>query len=340
MGGGLRIRPLGGLQAPAAPGPHAHPDRPDPGRRPHRQGPAHGPARRADLAVEHAEDTGARVRRAPGDGHGGRAVRSPRGLPDPAGHGRRVRRGVHGELLRGGGGRTGPGAVRAERCAYDSGKGRNTDGTAEDLRGHRIPPHPARGPRPPRPPRPAPRHPLRAPPGPRDGQRLLRLPAPPAASGRTGPLVRAAAPRHGGGVPAPGRPARPPRGPGRPLAGVPGRPRRPAPRVRPPAHLLARSGTAVRRPAPARLLLRRHRRRTDGGGLGERARGTALVRSRPRPDGPGPGPIRLLARLRRGVDGLGRPYGAHGVDGGAGTVRPVRAHTPPSHPSAPSEGLA
>lgn len=358
MGGWLRLRPLGGLQAPAAPGPHPHPHRPDPGGRPHGQGPAHGPARRAHLVVEHTGDTRPRVRRTPGDGHGGRAVRPLGRLPDPQGHGRRLRRGVHGELLRGRGGRTRPGAVRTERRSYESGRhlGRPSNGsnrhprppTKGKFRKDRTAPHPPRRPRPPRPPRPAPHHRLRPPPGPRDGQRLLRLPPPPAAPGRAGPLVRAAAPRHGGRVPPPGRPPRPPRGPYRPLAGVPGLPRRSAPRVRPAPHLLARNGTAVRRPPPARRLLRGDGRRTDGRGLGKRARGTALVRTGPRPDRPGPGPFRLLARLRRGVDGMGRPHGAHGVDAGTDTLRPVRPpppphpHSPhtPTAPTAPSEGLA
>ncbi len=233
--------------------------------------------RDALISLSSTPETTARVRRAPGDGHGGRAVRSPRGLPDPRAtvdgydavftvsfcvavvgvlvlvlfvpnsvNGARTKSDPDGARTKSGsdGARTksAPDGARTKSAPDGARFAGDRDGTAGNLRApHPVPPC-AR-------PSPSSAAPTcaaspsaRSSWASRDGQRLLRLPASPAA-GRTGPLVRAAAPRHGGGLPAPGRPARPPRGPGRPLAGVPGRPRRPAPCVRPPARLL--HGTAL-----------------------------------------------------------------------------------------------
>ncbi len=176
------------------------------------------------------ENRGRAFRRTPRDGHGGRTARPAGRVPDPPGDGGRVRRGVHGELLRGGGRGPGAGAVRAGivvNCRAPHGEsrtgegrggregrgregrgreGRRREGRGQEDRGQAgrgregRAPDPPRRLRPPRPARPAPCHRLRASPRPGDGQRLLRVPAAATAARCPRPLVRAAAAGHGGGV--------------------------------------------------------------------------------------------------------------------------------------------
>ena len=316
-------------------GAHAAADRRGAGAGPYRQGPAHRPARRADLAVVLARDARQGLRRAPGDGHHGRAARAAGRLPDPA-----VRR------------------PRATTRCSRSASARPCSacwcccsscppGSPRRRRRRTALPEPAGGPasaerpslraalRPARPPRAARPDAVRGGARPGHRQRLLHLSDAAAPTGRARPLVRAAAAGHGG-APSCCSPCRWAGGRTGSAAG--------GCSSAATSRCCWRTGCCSRTCGPALpyAVLALHGTfyaATDGvlmaAAAGSvpaalRSSGLALVQT-----GQAGARFFCLARLRRGLDGVGRPLGPErgaavalcaSVSSAAALVRPVRPY--------------